>query len=220
MIILATVFGWQLGVFVGDLTPGSLSWGAIVGGAVGAVSTLALAIQSRGWLGQLTPTSAKVKLLGQEVTLKVDEATRRAAWRLWVEYRSRITTESLGAEEGILREALNSLYSLFQTTRDALNEAGPSSARNTEKYPALSLAECSLLILNEHLRPVLSRWHPLLEAHEATREKDASVAEHEKAWAHTKALRAELEALREPLDQWINELLRIAQPSAKRAKAV
>ena len=54
-----------------------------------------------------------------------DDTQRRAAWSLYVELVTRIAVQSLELDEGLLREALNSLYSLFGTTRQVLKDAGP-----------------------------------------------------------------------------------------------
>lgn len=56
---------------------------------------------------------------------QADDTERRAAWSLYVELVTRIAVQSLEIDEGLLREALNSLYSLFGTTRQVLKEAGP-----------------------------------------------------------------------------------------------
>lgn len=60
------------------------------------------------------------------VEWEVDETQTRAAWSLYVELVTRIAVEPLESNEGLIREALNSLYSLFETTREILKEAGPS----------------------------------------------------------------------------------------------
>jgi len=49
---------------------------------------------------------------------EADPTERRAAWSLYVELVTRIAVEPLEGEEGLLREDLNSLYSLFGTTRE------------------------------------------------------------------------------------------------------
>lgn len=49
-----------------------------------------------------------------------NEARRWAAWALYIELKTRITTQALNDDQGLLREALNSLYSLFGSTREIL----------------------------------------------------------------------------------------------------
>jgi len=48
---------------------------------------------------------------------------------MYVELVTRISVAELRHGEGLLHEALSSLYSLFDTTREILREYGPSIAR-------------------------------------------------------------------------------------------
>jgi hypothetical protein len=61
-------------------------------------------------------------------TWEPDDQERRAAWELYVELITRISVEDLKEQEGFLREALSSLYTLFNTTRDILRRYGPDVA--------------------------------------------------------------------------------------------
>ncbi|MCB0540606.1 MAG: hypothetical protein KDE33_24025, partial [Bacteroidetes bacterium] len=72
--------------------------------------------------------SIKVNLpfLDIEGEWEVDEQQRQAAWDIYVELVTRVTVQELKEDEGLLREALTSFYSLFQTTRDILKKYGPS----------------------------------------------------------------------------------------------
>ena len=63
---------------------------------------------------------------------KPDQQEKNAAWELYVELVTRISVVELKKSEGILREALNSLYSLFPTTRQVLRKYGPSIAATHE----------------------------------------------------------------------------------------
>ncbi len=131
-------------------------------------------------------------------TWEPNEVERRAAWELYVELLTRVAVVPLAREEGLVREALASLYSLFGTTREVLRRAGPEVA---EPKPAgqYNLAFLAVAMLNFALRPVLARWHPVLEEWEATRPAGRSRREHEQAWAQIGALRGELELTRQQL---------------------
>ena len=56
---------------------------------------------------------------------KVDTTQKKAAWSLYVELVTRIAVQPLEVDQGLVREAMNSLYSLFGTTREVLKAAGP-----------------------------------------------------------------------------------------------
>jgi hypothetical protein len=59
---------------------------------------------------------------------------------------------------------LNSLYSLFGTTREILKEAGPDVGASRH-----SVGGIAILVLNNGLRPFLARWHPQLQVWESQR---------------------------------------------------
>jgi hypothetical protein len=148
----------------------------------------------------LTKVSLKIPWIG-EVELAPDDTERRAAWALYVELVTRVAVQSLSADHGLLREALNSLHSLFGSTRQILREAGPAVGATRD-----SVGGIAIRVLNEGLRPVLTHWHPRLLAHEATRPPNVSPPDHEAAWQHAGELRQELEGLREKLAQYAHAL--------------
>jgi len=132
---------------------------------------------------------------------EADVTERKAAWSLYVELVTRITLQSLEADQGLLREALNSLYSMFAITRQILREAGPDVGISSESVGGIAIA-----VLNKGLRPFLSKWHPLLQAWEAQRPPTTSPKEHEKNWSEEPQLRQELLLLGKELEQYATAL--------------
>jgi hypothetical protein len=134
-------------------------------------------------------------------TWEPNDDERKAAWELYVELVTRISVVPLGPSEGILREALTSLYSLFATTRDILRRYGPDVAepKGSGEYNFGFLA---VTMLNVGLRPVLARWHPALQDWEAARLEQRSRGEHERAWNQAEELRAALESTQGLLTQY------------------
>ena len=124
-----------------------------------------------------------------------DDAEERAAWEMYVELVTRISVAELKPDEGLLREALSSLHSLFETTREILRRYGPGIAQG-KNGGTLSFGYIAVAVLNGALRPLLATWHPRLESYEATRPPSASRSEHEAAWTHAEALRLELNRTR------------------------
>ena len=59
------------------------------------------------------------------IEMEPDSTERDAAWELYVELVTRVAVQSLHPQEGLVREAMNSLYSLFGSTREILRKAGP-----------------------------------------------------------------------------------------------
>ena len=134
-----------------------------------------------------------------------DPTERKAAWELYVELVTRIAVQSLDAKEGLMREALNSLYSLFGSTREILRAAGPQVGASKNSVGGIAIA-----VLNNGLRPFLSKWHPNLQEWEAQKTQGVSAKAHEKAWAEEPVLRQELAALRRDLDAYAKALAAIA----------
>jgi len=142
-------------------------------------------------------------------TWEPDEREMEAAWEMYIELATRISTQALKEDEGILREALGSLHDLFPITREILRRHGPTVARKKGKGDH-SFAELSVYVLNYAVRPLLARWHPLLEDYEARRPEERSVVEHEAAWERAAELREALEELRSGLLEYANLLATVA----------
>jgi hypothetical protein len=137
--------------------------------------------------------------------LQNDEVQQRAAWSLYVELSTRIAVQPLDENEGILREALTSLYNVFNITRQILREAGPDVAKGPK-----SLGWIAIDVLNKGLRPFLVKWHPLLKAYEEKKLVDLTTVEHERKWERSPELRKELELVRQQMVIYVDALAKIA----------
>ena len=73
-----------------------------------------------------------------------------AAWAMYVEMVTRISTQPLPDEDGDEQTALDSVYSLFATTRNILKEYGRESPE---------FSKLAVLILNQKVRPFTAKWH-------------------------------------------------------------
>ena len=138
-----------------------------------------------------------------------DEGEKTAAWEMYVELITRVSVVQLGPDEGLLREALASLYSLFGTTRSILREHGPgvAQAKGGGDY---SFGLIAVVILNQVLRPLLAEWHPRLCDYEGARPPARSRTDHERAWEHGRELRDILEDVRDALAEYAELLARVA----------
>ena len=133
------------------------------------------------------------------------QAEAKAAWELYVELATRISVVQLRRDEGLAREALSSLYTLFGTTREILRKYGPEVSP-PDGPDAITFGKLALTVLNVAVRPLLARWHPRLGSWEANRPDGVAAIDHENAWEHIEELRAEIEAARMGLLQ-VAELL-------------
>ena len=75
---------------------------------------------------------------------------RTAAWELYVELLTRITTQRLAPDEGDEKAALDSVYSLFPLTRELLRKHGAGAAE---------FAKLAIPVLNQIIRPFTAKWH-------------------------------------------------------------
>jgi hypothetical protein len=149
------------------------------------------------WLGGVTGT------------WEPDRSEQSAAWEMYVELVTRVSVVNLVPEQGTLREALSSLYTLFDTTRNILRAHGPSVAQ-AKGEGDLSFGYLAVAILNGVLRPVLTKWHPLLADYENTRVESTSSVEHERRWSKNNELRQELDEVQGALAEYANLLARVA----------
>jgi hypothetical protein len=142
-------------------------------------------------------------------TWEPDEREMEAAWEMYIELATRISTQALKDDEGLLREALSSLHDLFPITREILRRHGPTVARKKGDGDH-SFAELAIYVLNYTVRPVLAKWHPLLEEYEASRPEGHSARTHEAEWSRAAELRGALEDLRTDLLDYANLLAKVA----------
>jgi hypothetical protein len=158
----------------------------LITGAVGGLAAAA-AVQFYRRTAQLTEVKITVPQFS-ELTFVVNNDARQVAWRLFVETVTRTATQPLGDDEGIIREAMNSLYSLFAITRDTLKDSRPSVVVSGGQ----TVEQLAVTMLNWELRPFLSKWHPRLTAFER-----ANTDKPEDEWADGPACRADLRVVQE-----------------------
>ena len=148
-----------------------------------------------------------LKLFAVTGSWEPNDAERKAAWELYVELITRVAAVPL--HDGLLREALSSLYSLFGSSREVLRRYGPSVAepRRDGEY---SFGFLVVTMLNFAIRPVLAYWHPALEDWESRRPADQSRSEYERAWPRHEELRSALDKTRDDLGVYAALLARAA----------
>ena len=137
-----------------------------------------------------------------------DESQREAAWELHVELATRVAVVGLTPGEGLFREALTSLHSLFGTTRTILRERGPDVAKPGKGD--LSFGQLAVSVLNGTVRPFLAKWHVALLDYEANRPPGISQIDHECAWERSEELRTELNKMQAALASYSEQLAEVA----------
>ena len=77
---------------------------------------------------------------------------RNAAWELYVELLTRVTTQYLPPEDGGEKAALDSVYAIFPLTREILRRHGSGCGE---------FAKLAIPVLNQVVRPFTAKWHRL-----------------------------------------------------------
>ena len=85
-----------------------------------------------------------------QVELAFQQTDRDAAWEMYVEMLTRIVTQPLPAEAGDEQTALDSVYSLFPTTREILRRRGQGAAE---------FSKVAIPVLNQVVQPFTAKWH-------------------------------------------------------------
>ena len=122
--------------------------------------------------------------------ISFEEDDQDAAWELYVEMLTRIVTQPLPSDIGDEETALDSVYSLFPTTREILRRRG----RSTIKFSKVAIP-----VLNQVVRPFTTKWH---------RESRSKAFENKEK---CKEFREELEALQKDLRNYNRLLAEIAK---------
>lgn len=104
----------------------------------------------RKWLENWDMTSLKVSAPFLEMEWNPAEPDKDAAWELYIELLTRITTQPLSQEDGDEETALQSVYSLFGLTRSIIKSHG----RDCQEFTKIAI-----IVLNQIVRPFTAKWH-------------------------------------------------------------
>ena len=102
------------------------------------------------WLDKWNMTGLKISLSFLEMEFSPQDEDKQAAWEMYIELLTRITTQPLAIRDGDEQTALDSIYSLFDTTREIIRRNG----RN-----CIEFTKIAIIILNQIIRPFTAKWH-------------------------------------------------------------
>lgn len=100
------------------------------------------------WLEKWEMTSLQIKAPFLNMKWEPKDADKAAAWDLYIELLTRITTQPLPKEHGDEQTALNSVFALFGLTRDVLKKHG----RDAEEF-----SKIAIVVLNQVMRPFTAK---------------------------------------------------------------
>ena len=124
------------------------------------------------WLEKWGMTSLKINASFLQMEWTAQAADKNAAWALYIELLTRITTQPLPVEHGDEKTALDSVYSLFAITREVIRENGPA---------CINFTKIAIVVLNQVIRPFTAKWHRKSLAGDFERESERAAFRNELA---------------------------------------
>ena len=109
----------------------------------------------RKWLEDWEMTSLKINLEFLEMDFAPNTSDQDAAWEMYIELLTRVTTQHLEPAHGDENTALESVYSLFDLTRSIIR---------THSRDCMEFTKIAVVVLNQRARPFTAKWHPRLIA--------------------------------------------------------
>ncbi|CAH0535394.1 hypothetical protein VST7929_02967 [Vibrio stylophorae] len=104
------------------------------------------------WLEEWDMTSLKIKTPFLDMEWKPQDEDRAAAWELYIELLTRITTQPLELESGDESTALASVHAIFPITREVIKSNGRH---------CIEFTKIAVVVLNQIVRPFTAKWHKL-----------------------------------------------------------
>ena len=104
------------------------------------------------WLQERNMTELKIKTPFLDMEWAPQGQDKAAAWDLYVELLTRITTQPLAQDHGDEQTALDSIHALFSITRNVIKSNGPQ---------CIQFTKIAVIVLNQRIRPFTAKWHKL-----------------------------------------------------------
>jgi hypothetical protein len=104
------------------------------------------------WLKKWNLTSLKISAGFLDMELQFRDEDKAAAWQLYIELLTRITTQPLADHEGDEETALKSVHAIFGLTREIIKQNGRG---------CIEFTKIAIVVLNQVIRPFTAKWHRL-----------------------------------------------------------
>ena len=104
------------------------------------------------WLEQWGMTSLRIKAPFLDMEWRPQDSDKAAAWDLYIELLTRITTQPLEDTHGDEETALKSIYTIFPLTREIIKKSGGH---------CIEFTKIAIIVLNQKIRPFTAKWHRL-----------------------------------------------------------
>lgn len=149
------------------------------------------------------------------VSYQLGEEDRLLAWKLYVHLKTRKAALPFDNKDDVVIDVYDSLYELFQITRDLLCSV-PVRNLQSEK----NIAELMLRVQNDGLRPHLTKWQApfrrwWINVIGAPENRDKSPQEIQRQFPDYEALVTDLRQMNTEMSKFAEELLRIVRPAKR-----
>lgn len=92
----------------------------------------------------------KIKTPFLDTEISFEDVDKKAAWELYVELVTRVSTQPLDKTYGDETAALSSIHSIFESTREVLRRNGTR---------CFGFSRIAVIMLNQVIRPFTTKWH-------------------------------------------------------------
>lgn len=99
--------------------------------------------------------SAELGLGDHKVSFRPNDTDRQIAYSIWVELSTRKIGLPIDSEDDVIAEIYDSWYAFFAVTRELIKDIPVSKVRGSSTSKIIDL---SVEVLNEGLRPHLTKW--------------------------------------------------------------
>jgi len=154
------------------------------------------------------------------ITYEATDRDRVLAWKMYVQLKTRKAALPFDEEHDVIVDVFGSLHEIFPITRDLLSELNPHQGEAQK-----SIADFVLRVLNDGIRPHLTRWHATYQmwwnkAIDMPDNKGKSPQEVQRAFPQYADLTADMKRMNDELIKYAEELLAIVHASPTRGKYV
>jgi hypothetical protein len=102
-------------------------------------------------------TSLQIKTPFLEMEWQPKDEDKNAAWELYVELITRVSTQRLAFDEGDEAATLKSIHEIFPLTRETIKNNGRG---------CINFTRIAVVMLNQKIRPFTAKWHPRMASEE------------------------------------------------------
>lgn len=156
---------------------------------------------------------AEIGIGNSKIKIKPNNEDMQIAYRLWIELSTRKVGLPIDFENDLIVEIYNSWYEFFRITRDLVKEIPVSKIRRNKS--TRDIVKIALKVLNEGLRPHLTKWQAkfrkwYIEELKKEQNKEHTPQDIQKKFKEYKELTSEMQEVNKKLIEYRKILEKLA----------